>query len=93
MFAKARETGLSLESITFWLMGSFEQSTMADVYVLLPIVMICSIVVLSIGWRVNIIALGREEAQTKGINYDCKIGKYNNLFNLFEYAIIRLRVV
>ena len=59
----------TLASITFWLMGSFEQSTMADVYVLLPIVIICSIVILSIGWRVNIVALGREEAQTKGINY------------------------
>lgn len=59
----------TLASITFWLMGSFEQSTMADVCVLLPIVTICSVVVLSIGWRVNIVALGREEAQTKGINY------------------------
>ena len=59
----------TLASITFWLMGSFEQSVMEDVYVLLPIVAVCSIVILAISYRVNIVALGREEAQTKGINY------------------------
>lgn len=59
----------TLASITFWLMGSFEQSLMEDVWVLFPIVTVCSIVVLSISWRINIVALGREEAQTKGINY------------------------
>ena len=59
----------TLASITFWLMGSFEHSLMEDVYVLLPIVAICSSIVLSISYRVNIVALGREEAQTKGVNY------------------------
>lgn len=59
----------TLASITFWLMGSFEHSLMEDVYVLLPTVVACSIIILSISWRVNIVALGREEAQTKGINY------------------------
>lgn len=59
----------TLASITFWLMGSFEQALMSDVYVLLPITLICSIAVLSVSWRINIVALGREEAQTKGINY------------------------
>lgn len=59
----------TLASITFWLMGSFEHSLMEDVYVLLPIVLVCSLIVLSIGYRINIVALGREEAQTKGINY------------------------
>ena len=59
----------TLASITFWLMGSFEHSVMDDVHVLLPIVAICSIVILAISYRVNIVALGREEAQTRGINY------------------------
>ena len=59
----------TLADIAFWLMGSFEQSLMSDVYVLLPIVVVCSIVVLAMSWRINIVALGREEAQTKGINY------------------------
>ena len=59
----------TLADIAFWLMGSFEQSLMSDVYVLLPMVVVCSIVVLAMSWRINIVALGREEAQTKGINY------------------------
>ena len=59
----------TLSSITFWLMGSFEQSLVEDVFVLAPIVGICSIIVLLISWRINIVALGREEAQTKGVNY------------------------
>lgn len=65
-FADAETT---LASITFWLMGSFEQSTMTDVYLLFPVVAVCAIIVLSIGWRVNIVALGCEEAQTKGVDY------------------------
>lgn len=59
----------TLAGITFWLMGSFEDSLMSDVYILLPIVAVCCIVVLCISWRINIVALGREEAQSKGINY------------------------
>lgn len=59
----------TLASITFWLMGSFEQSTMTDVYLLFPIVAVCSVIILSIGWRINIVALGKEESLTKGINY------------------------
>jgi len=59
----------TLAGITFWLMGSFENSLISDVYILLPIVAVCCIVVLCISWRINIVALGREEAQAKGINY------------------------
>ena len=59
----------TLASITFWLMGSFEHSTMKDVWLLLPIVAVCLTVSLCIRWRINVVALGYEEAQTKGINY------------------------
>ena len=59
----------TLSSITYWLMGSFENSVMADVWVLLPIVAACTVITLLMRWRINIVALGREEAQTRGINY------------------------
>ena len=58
-----------LSSITFWLMGSCEHCTMNDVAVLLPIIACCSAILLAIRWRVNLVALGREEAQAKGLNY------------------------
>ena len=65
----------TLSSITFWLMGSCEHSTMDDVLVLLPIIGVCSVIMVAIRWRINLVALGREEAQTKGLNYKA----YRNL--------------
>lgn len=59
----------TLASITFWLMGSFENSVMSDVWYLLPITVSCLTVALLISYRINVVALGKEEAQTKGINY------------------------
>lgn len=59
----------TLSSITYWLMGSFENSLMSDVWVLLPIVAVCTVICLLMSWRINIVALGREEAQSRGINY------------------------
>ena len=50
-------------------MGSFEDTTMKDVLLLLPIVAVCLTISFLIRWRINIVALGYEEAQTKGINY------------------------
>ena len=67
----------TLATITYWLMGSFENSTMKIVYVMLPIVAISSVVLIILAWRINIVALGQEEAQTKGINY-----------KLYRYLII-----
>lgn len=59
----------TLSSITFWLMGSFENSVMGDVWYLLPIAAVCLTVILLISYRINVVALGKEEAQTKGVNY------------------------
>lgn len=58
-----------LSSITYWLMGSFSDVTIKQVYILFPIVLVSIIFLLCICWRINIVALGKEEAQTKGINY------------------------
>ena len=57
----------TLSSITYWLMGSFENSTMEKVWILLPIVGVCATVLVILSWRINIVAMGREQAQTKGI--------------------------
>lgn len=59
----------TLSSITYWLMGSFENSKMKNICVMLPIIIICVTILLILSWRINIVALGMEEAQTKGINY------------------------
>ena len=59
----------TLSSITYWLMGSFENSTVEKVWILLPIVGVCATVLVILSWRINIVAMGREQAQTKGVNY------------------------
>lgn len=59
----------TLSQITYWLMGSFENAKMTQIYVMLPIIIICCVTLILISWRINIIALGQEEAQTKGLNY------------------------
>jgi iron complex transport system permease protein len=63
------EAETQLATITYWLMGSFEFSTMKEVYILAPIVVISSAILFSIRWRINIVAQGPEEAQTQGLNY------------------------
>ena len=63
------ETETQLATITYWLMGSFEYSKMSDVFILAPIVTICSGILFAIRWRINIVAQGPSEAQTQGLNY------------------------
>ena len=59
----------TLATITYWLMGSFEDSKMVNVWIMLPVVACCVAFLLIIGWRINVVSLGAEEAQTKGLNY------------------------
>jgi iron complex transport system permease protein len=64
-----------LPSIVFWLLGSFASVKMIHVWVLFPIVTLCVIFLFMISGKVlNNIALGQEEAKSKGINYKvCRI--------------------
>jgi iron complex transport system permease protein len=59
-----------LPSIVYWLLGSFASTRMIHFWVLLPIITICSIFLFVISGKVlNNVALGQEEAKSKGINY------------------------
>ena len=59
----------TLASITYWLMGSFENATMSQSYILIGVVGVCSIVLIVISFRIYLVALGRQAAQTKGLHY------------------------
>jgi iron complex transport system permease protein len=63
------DTDKQLGEIVYWLLGTFSKATMKDVWILLPIVALCTIVLYLIRWRINIVALGRSEATTLGLNY------------------------
>ena len=59
----------TLASITYWLMGSFESAEMIRCYILMGVVIVCSIVLILISHQINMVNQGRAEAQTKGTNY------------------------
>ena len=62
-------TDTVLPNITYWLLGSFEKTVIKDVFIVAPIIIIGTVILLIMRWRVNVISLGYEEATTKGINY------------------------
>ena len=63
------DTDKQLGEIVYWLLGTFSKATMKDVWILLPIVAVCALVLYLVRWRINIVALGRSEATTLGLNY------------------------
>ena len=63
------DTDNQLGEITNWLLGTFSKTTMNDVYVMAPIVIIIVSIIFVIRWRINVIALGRNEANSRGLNY------------------------
>lgn len=67
----------TLASITYWNMGTFQNAVMDEVWFLTVVVGVCTVLLLSIAWRINLVALGKEDAQAKGINY-----------SLYRYLII-----
>lgn len=59
-----------LPTIVYWLMGSFASVKMVHVWVLLPVVICGSLFLFAISGKIiNNVALGYEEAKSKGINY------------------------
>ena len=59
----------TLASITFWLMGSCEFVNMNEAVLLTVVVLVCTIIVWAVKWRLNLISLGEEGCRSRGINY------------------------
>ncbi len=59
-----------LGEITFWLLGSFSGAVYEDILIFAPIFILCVATLFLLRWRINIVALGKYEAQTKGLNYN-----------------------
>jgi len=58
----------ALPAIVFWLMGSFATVTANDLIILGPIFIIASTILLLLRWRINVLSLGDEEAETLGVD-------------------------
>ena len=57
-----------LPAIVFWLMGSLASVSNKDLLVVTPPILSGTFVLLLIGWRINILSMGDEEAQVLGVN-------------------------
>jgi iron complex transport system permease protein len=57
-----------LQTIVFWIMGSLSSVNNQDVVIMGIPIIIGTIILLAIRWRLNILAMGEEEAHTMGIN-------------------------
>lgn len=77
-----------LREITFWTMGGFYYATWNDVILTVPIVIVTFIIVFSLAWKLNILSMGDEEAQSLGVNPE----KYRIIFILLTTLITALCV-
>jgi iron complex transport system permease protein len=57
-----------LPAITFWLLGSLAATTPADVLGAVPLVLLGLVPLHLLRWRMNLMALGDEEAEALGVN-------------------------
>ncbi len=61
-------TDTALPDITFWLMGSFAKVKIDQLLFVLPAITISVIILQAFCWKLNVLSLGDEEAQSLGVN-------------------------
>ncbi len=57
-----------LPSIIFWLMGSFTAMTYQKVAVIAPVTLLSGALLMLLRWRINLLSLGDDDAQSLGLN-------------------------
>lgn len=58
----------ALREIVFWLMGGFYYVTWDDVRLITPIIAGCFFLSWALGWKLNVLSMGDEEARSLGVN-------------------------
>jgi iron complex transport system permease protein len=56
-----------LPAITFWLMGSLSTTSMKDLVTTIPPILVGSAGLMAVSWRINILAMGDDEARSLGV--------------------------
>lgn len=59
-----------LREITFWMMGGFYYATWDDVAINAGTVIPCAVLIAVMGWKLNLLSLGDEEARSLGMHPD-----------------------
>ncbi|PKL69860.1 MAG: ABC transporter permease [Methanomicrobiales archaeon HGW-Methanomicrobiales-1] len=57
-----------LPAITFWLMGSLSSVRYSDIVMVVPLFVVATTILLLIRWRINLLAVGDDEARALGID-------------------------
>lgn len=78
----------ALREIVFWLMGGFYYAVWKDVALVLPPVALLTLLLCLMGWKLNIISMGDDEARTLGVNPE----KYKIVFILLATLMTALSV-
>lgn len=68
-----------LPAITYWLMGSFATSSYEKIIIVSPPIIFCIIILVVLGYRMDVLNLGDEQAKSLGLN-----------INLYRWVIISL---
>lgn len=82
------DTTNTLPAITYWLMGSLSSIKQQNVYYSLPIIVVGMLPIFLFRWRLNVLSLGEEEAQTLGLNT-----KWLRLLFIFSATLITAAAV
>ena len=57
----------TLQTIVFWLMGSFASASYLKLGIILPVVLLCIMVIFALRFRINVLSLGEDNAQALGM--------------------------
>ncbi|MBP2097937.1 FecCD family ABC transporter permease [Enterococcus rivorum] len=68
----------TLPAITYWLMGSLSSIKIQDVYFAAPLILVGMLPIILFRWRLNILSLGEEEANSLGVD----VGRLRIIFIL-----------
>lgn len=60
----------SLQSIVYWNMGTLSTASWSKVEVAAPWVLVGCLILIALRWRLNVLALGEEEARSVGMNLE-----------------------
>lgn len=59
-----------MPAIVFWLMGSFAKTSSVDLAYAIPLMAVPLVIIYLIRWRINVLAMGEEDARALGVNTD-----------------------
>lgn len=57
-----------MPAIVFWLLGSLNHVSSKDLLITAPVFIVCISVLLMVRWRINLLAMGEEDARSMGVN-------------------------